>query len=191
MIGRSRRLRPKWFRRSVLPLDQWSSWDSAESDLLADRDQCQRISELAADLSVEGFENPVTVGRDRWWDLRPRVRDGMHRSIAAMQLGIDIPVRFGEPMMDGYGEQDEYTVTLLDTSCDFDALFDRVFTLASFRSGDGFWVRCDTASANSERGEVLLLLPRRPDRRELIALEVADRLRDAGITARVDFTAEA
>jgi Integrase core domain len=30
----------------------------------------------------------VVVGRDHWWSRRPRVQDGVHRSIAAMALGL-------------------------------------------------------------------------------------------------------
>jgi hypothetical protein len=186
-MRRSRTVSPAWFRAHVLPLETWSSWDEAEADLLSDPDQQRRIDELAADLTASGFEHPVTMGRDRWWSRRPRVRDGIHRSITAMRLGLDIPLRFGEPSMEGYGEQDEYTVTAATGS--FDELMDRVFTLASFRCADGFWLRCDTASGDSLKGEVRLLLPRRTQRREEIAAELAERLRDSGISTQVTFSA--
>lgn len=185
-MRRPRTVSPTWFRAHVLPLDAWDSWDFAEADLLSDPDQQRRIEELSADLAVSGFEHPVTVGRDRWWHRRPRVRDGMHRSIAAMRLGIAIPVRFGEPHMDGYDQHDEYIVTV-PADGDFDAWMDRVFTLASFRSGDGFWLRCDTASGNASLREVRLLLPRRQQRRQEITNELAARLRDSDISAQVEF----
>jgi hypothetical protein len=41
------------------------------------------------------FDEPVVLGFDHWWSRRPRVRDGVHRSIAAMELGIQIPIRYG------------------------------------------------------------------------------------------------
>ena len=146
---------------------------------------------MAADLTVSGFENPVTVRRDRWWHRRPRVRDGIHRSVAAMRLGIDIPVRFGEPEMEGYGVMDEYTVTpAVPVADDSGELLDRVLSLSSFRSADGFWMRCDTASGNRATGEVRLCLPSRPHRREEIAAELTERLREAGIDAAVAFNEE-
>lgn len=188
-MSRSRTASPAWFRAHILPLETWGSWDEAEADLLSDPDQQRRIDELAADLATAGFEHPITVGRDRWWHRRPRVRDGIHRSITAMRLGLDIPLRFGEPTMEGYGEQDEYVVTAATGS--FDDLMERVFTLASFRSADGFWLRCDCASGDSVAGEVRLLLPRRTQRREKIAAELAGRLRDSGISAQVTFSAAA
>ena len=187
---RSRTVSPAWFRAHILPLETWSSWDEAEADLLSDPDQQRRIDELTADLTASGFEHPVTVGRDRWWHRRPRVRDGIHRSITAMRLGLDIPLRFGEPTMEGYGEQDEYIVTVVTAAAGgFDELMDRVFALASFRCADGFWLRCDTASGDTAAGEVRLLLPRRTQRREEIAAELAERLRDSGISAQVTFSA--
>lgn len=190
MLRRSRTVSPAWFRSHVLPLETWTSWDAAETDLLSDSDQQLRIKELVADLATTGFEHPVTVGFDRWWSRRARVRDGMHRSVAAMQLGLDIPLRFGEPTRNGYGEQDEYTVTVV-SSGDVNELLDRVFVLASFRSADGFWISCDVGSVDRSRGEVRLLLPRRPRRRQKIAYELAERLCESGITAQVEFTAEA
>ena len=186
-MRRPRTVSSAWFRKNVLPLDFWSTWDAAEADLLSDPDQQLRLDELAADLSATGFDNPVVVGRDRWWQRKPHVRDGMHRSVAAMRLGLDIPLRFGEPHMEGYDEQDEYTVTLPDGG-EFGDLMDRVFTLASFRSADGFWMRCDHAGGDSLTKEVRLLPPRRTQRRAEIAGELAARLRDAGISATVEFT---
>ena len=189
---RSRTVSPAWFRANILPLETWGSWDEAEADLRSDPDQQRRIDELAADLASTGFEHPVTMGRDRWWHRRPRVRDGMHRSITAMRLGLDIPLRFGEPTMEGYGEQDEYIVTPATAPAgSFDELMDRVFSLASFRCADGFWLRCDTASGDALKGEVHLLLPRRTQRREEIAAELAERLHDSGISVQVAFAGEA
>lgn len=120
-----------------------------------------------------------------------RVRDGMHRGVAAMRTGIDIRLRSGEPHMDGYNEQDEYAVTAAaGDAAGFNELMVRMFELASFRSGDGFWMRCDTASGDSAKGQIRLLLPRRAQRRDAIAAEFAERLRDAGIDAEVAFSGE-
>ena len=187
--GRVRTVSPDWFRSHVLPAEQ-DSWDQLEADLLVDPDQRLRITELCSDLSTTGFDHPVTVGRDRWWSRRPRVRDGVHRSVAAMRLGIEIPIRFGEPEMDGYDEQDQYTVTVTDVSGDADELFERVYSLASFRSGDGFWMRCDVATGGRTPGVINLFMPRRESRREVIAGEIVDRLRGSGISAEVSFTSE-
>jgi hypothetical protein len=187
--GRVRTVSPDWFRSHVLPAAQ-DSWDQLEADLLADQDERLRVAELCSDLSASGFEHPVTVGRDRWWNRRPRVRDGIHRSVAAMRLGIDIPIRFGEPEMDGYDAQDQYTVTVTDVSGDSDELFERVYSLASFRSGDGFWMRCDVATGGRTPGVVNLFMPRRESRRQVISGEIVERLRTAGIPARVEFAGE-
>lgn len=189
VAGRVRTVSPAWFRSHVLPAAQ-DSWDQLESDLLADQDERLRVTELCSDLAESGFEHPVTVGRDKWWNRRPRVRDGIHRSVAAMRLGIDIPIRFGEPEMDGYDEQDKYTVTVSDVSGDPDELFERVYSLASFRSGDGFWMRCDVATGGRTPGVVNLFMPRRESRREVIAGEIVERLRGAGIPAEVSFAGE-
>ena len=188
--GGVRTVSPDWFRSHVLPAAQ-DSWDQLEADLLADQDERLRVTELCSDLSASGFEHPVTVGRDRWWNRRPRVRDGIHRSVAAMRLGIDIPIRFGEPEMDGYDAQDQYTVTVTDVSGDdADELFERVYSLASFRSGDGFWMRCDVATGGRTPGVVNLFMPRREYRREVIAGEIVERLCDSGISAEVAFVSE-
>lgn len=87
-MRRSRTVSPAWFRAHILPLETWSSWDEAEADLLSDPDQQRRINELAADLTASGFEHPVTVGRDRWWHRRPRVRDGIQHHAGAL-AGFD------------------------------------------------------------------------------------------------------
>lgn len=189
VAGRVRTVSPAWFRSHVLPAKQ-DTWDQLESDLLADQDERLRVTELCSDLAESGFEHPVTVGRDKWWNRRPRVRDGIHRSVAAMRLGIDIPIRFGEPEMDGYDEQDKYTVTVTDASGDPDELFERVYALASFRSGDGFWMRCDVATGGRTPGVVNLFMPRRESRREVIAGEIVERLRGSGIPAEVSFAGE-
>ena len=189
VAGRVRTVSPAWFRSHVLPAEQ-DTWDQLESDLLADQDERLRVTELCSDLAESGFEHPVTVGRDKWWNRRPRVRDGIHRSVAAMRLGIDIPIRFGEPEMDGYDEQDKYTVTVSDVSGDPDELFERVYALSSFRSGDGFWMRCDVATGGRTPGVVKLFMPRRESRREVIADEIVERLRVSGIPAQVAFAGE-
>jgi hypothetical protein len=189
VAGRVRTVSPAWFRSHVLPAEQ-DTWDQLESDLLADQDERLRVTELCSDLAESGFEHPVTVGRDKWWNRRPRVRDGIHRSVAAMRLGIDIPIRFGEPEMEGYDEQDKYIVTVSDVSGDSDELFERVYSLASFRSGDGFWMRCDVATGGRTPGVVNLFMPRRESRRAVIAGEIVERLRGSGIPAEVSFAGE-
>ena len=188
VVGVDRLVSPSWFRRFVLPFGH-DSWDEAEADMLPDPDQRQRINELCADLSESGFEIPVCVGRDHWWSHRFRVIDGMHRSIAAMRLGLNIPLRFGDPERPGYELYDEYTVTLSGGSVEGPLdLSDRVLGLTSWRSGDGFWMTWGGASGAGSGMRVHL--PRRPERRAQTAAELEARLRDAGIAAEVVFSAE-
>ena len=63
--------------------------------MLNDAGERRRIDALAAELGTVGFQRAVIIERDHWWNVRPRVRDGMHRSIAAMRLGIPVLVRYG------------------------------------------------------------------------------------------------
>jgi hypothetical protein len=50
----------------------------------------------AIELAGTGFERPVVIRREHWWSVRPRVCDGMHRSVAALRLGLPILVRIGD-----------------------------------------------------------------------------------------------
>lgn len=188
-MGRTRTFSPARFRSRVLPALH-DSWEEAASALLADPDEQLRIRELRQELSANGFEFPVYAGRDRWWSGQLRVRDGMHRSIAALQLGLDIPLRVGDPQREGYDAYDRYIVTLDDAAGDFEGVCDRVLSLASFRSGDGFWVTWASASTDRTASEVELVLPRRETRRAAIAQELAERLTAAGTPAEVRFTGE-
>jgi hypothetical protein len=36
----------------------------------------------------------MLVDFDRWWSRRPRVQDGAQRSIAAMELGLPVLIRY-------------------------------------------------------------------------------------------------
>lgn len=184
---RARTVSPSWFRANVLPVFH-GSWEETERFMLADDVERRRLDELAAELAGGTFDYPVCVGRDHWWSRRPQVLDGMHRAVTAMRLGVDIPIEYGDPYRDGYGEQDEYLVTVVGADAEPAEIFDRVLCLASFRSADGFWLTCDVGGALDY--EIRLQLPRRADRREEIAAELADRLREAGITAAVTFAGE-
>lgn len=184
---RARTVSPAWFRANVLPVF-YGSWEETERHMLADDVERRRLDELTAELSAGGFDYPVCVGRDNWWSLRPRVLDGMHRAVTAMRLGVDIPIEYGDPYKDGYGEQDYYLVNVTGPDPDPAETFDRVLCLASFRSSDGFWLTCDVGGALDN--EIRLQLPRRAHRREEIAGELAARLREAGITATVTFAGE-
>lgn len=187
MKRRVRTVSSAWFRSRVLPVLH-DSWAEAEADLLAEPDEARRVDELAAELVERGFDYPVCVDRDRWWHRRPRVLDGMHRSIAAMRQGLDIPIEYGEPHKDGYDHYDEYTVTLVDPQGDLVETFDRVLSAASFRSSDGFWIRWE--AAHSTGPEMALELPRREERRIVIADELERRLQAAGIPATVRFAGQ-
>lgn len=182
--NRTRVVSPARLRRRVRPAEPWEDWDAAETALLADPDHRRRICELAEDIRANGFQRPVTVGRDRPWQRRPRVRDGMHRALAAVHAGQPIPIRFGQPHADGYGDFDVYLVRVGGGHPVTAGLAERVLALASFRSGDGFWLRADAARADPA-GEVELLLPSRPPRRAAIAAELSARLDAAGLAATV------
>jgi hypothetical protein len=85
---------PEWFRSHVVP-ENHNTWDACEAALLADPYERRRVDDLKTELALRGFDEPVVLGFDHWWSRRPRVRDGVHRSIAAMELGIQIPIRYG------------------------------------------------------------------------------------------------
>jgi hypothetical protein len=67
-----------------------------------------------------------------------------------------------------------------------DELID-VVRLASFRCSAGRWIQCDSASASVAAKRMELYLPHHPALRDLIAEELQDRLRGAGIDATVTF----
>jgi hypothetical protein len=94
MAVRPRTVTPAWFRRRVLPAYGDRTWADCEAALLADPLERRRIDELKAELTLRGFDHPVAVGRDHWWS-KPQVQDGVHRSIAAMELGVPIAIRYG------------------------------------------------------------------------------------------------
>ena len=61
---------------------------------------------------VNRWDCPVLVGRDHWCSRRPRVQDGVPRSIAARELGIPVPIRHGYPDVTAadYDRSDVYRV---------------------------------------------------------------------------------
>lgn len=178
-------MRPAWFRRLVLPAYH-SDWTEAEQFMFDDPNQRRRINELMNELSRKGFERPVVLERDHWWSPRAQVSDGVHRSVAAMRLGLPIPVRFGHDSSGEYDHSDVYRITansLPDSEFD---LVDAAMTLASFRSASGAWIQTDSASGPVE-GPVDIYLPRHPEFRGMIAAELQDRLSTAGVDAVVRF----
>lgn len=180
----TRTVSPSWFRQRILPANQ-DSWSATEAALLADPFERRRIDELKAELTAVGFDRAVVVGRrDHWWSLRPRVWDGVHRSIAAMELDVPILIQNEYSDDSDYDHSDVYTVTAPDT--DTEALLDATLSLSSFRSSAGAWIQCDVASVKRD-GPVQLHLPHHPDLRDLIAAELRERLRQSGINADVAF----
>lgn len=181
--GAVRTLSPARFRARVLPAFD-DSWDAAESGLLDSALERRRIAELETELAASGFDRAVILARDHWWSPRPRVCDGMHRSIAAMRLGIAIPTRHGFPPDTEYNHDDIYLVTA--GGVDSDELLDAALTLSSFRCSAGPWIQCDVASGKVG-GPVRLHLPHHPELRKLIADELRDRFAAAGFPAEVAF----
>lgn len=179
--SRIRTVDPGWFRDHVLPAHN-NSWDRCETALLSDPLERRRIDELAAELK-SGFDRPITVIRDHWFSRQPRVVDGMHRAIAAMRSGLDIPIRHGYPAGAAYDHSDVYTVTAAGT--ELADLLDAAMSSSSFRSASGPWIQCDVGSAFD--GLVRLHLPRHTDLRGQIADQLRQRLQDAGIDAVVEF----
>ncbi|SEC65122.1 ParB-like nuclease domain (plasmid) [Tsukamurella tyrosinosolvens] len=178
---RARTVPAAWFRSNVQPANS-DSWAQAEL-LLVDPLENRRVAELETELSTSGFDRPVIVEQDAWWRPAVRVVDGMHRSIAAMRLGLDIPVRVGYDPAADYDHSDVYRVTAEPPAAD---LIDAVLSSASFRSSTGHWIQCDTASGRVD-GPVSLYLPRHPELRPTIAAELQERLRQAGVFASVEF----
>jgi hypothetical protein len=168
-------LSPAWFRHLVSPA-HYPDWDTAERALLADPHHRRRIAELETELRTTGLERPVAVGREHWWNPRPRLYDGLHRSIAAMRLGMPVTLRFGYDDATDYDHSDLYRVTATGFPGDLDEL---VMDTASFRCTAGPWIQCDSASGVPD-GPVDIPLPHHPALRALIAAELQQRLRDAG-----------
>ncbi len=82
----TRTLSPGLFRRLVLPAHH-RSWAETERVMLADPHERRRIEELEIELAGTGFERPVVIEREHSWSVRPRVCDGMHRSVASAATG--------------------------------------------------------------------------------------------------------
>ena len=177
---------PRWFRRLVLPAYH-DSWAAAETEFMGDPLQRRRIEELQAELTRDGFQQPVTLARENRWSPRPTVADGLHRSVAAMRLGIPIPVRFGYDDATHYDHSDVYRVSAnAPVPEQFEDLTTAVLALASFRCTAGPWIQCDIASGPLA-GPVELYLPRHPELRGQIAAELQDRLQVSGVDAVVEF----
>lgn len=168
-------LSPAWFRRLISPA-HYPDWNTAERELLADPSHRQRIEELEAELSGTGFQRPVVVDREHWWNPRPQLCDGLHRSIAAMRLGLPVSLRFGYDDSTDYDHSDRYRITAPGFPGDLDEL---VLATTSFRCTAGPWIQCDSASG-IPGGPVNIPLPHHPTLRALIAAELQQRLRDAG-----------
>lgn len=174
---------PDWFRRRVRPANE-DSWDATEAILLADPLERRRIAELTVELAGGGLDRPIIVVRDCWWSRQLRVADGVHRSIAAMRLGVKLPIRCGYPPEDGDFHTDVYSVTA--PGSETDALLSAAVQLASFRTATGPWVQCDTGAA-LPGGRIELCLTHHADLRDAIAVQLRDRLREAGIDAEVRY----
>lgn len=178
----------RWLRRLVRPAYH-DSWAEAERALTTDPLQRQRIAELEAELAHGAFDRPIVLEREHWWSLRPTVRDGVHRCVAAMRAGGELSVRFGYDESAEYDHSDVYRVTLQGALPDgrpVDELDEMVLDLASFRCSAGPWIQCDTASG-PVGGPVDIYLARHPDLRMLIAAELQERLHAVGVDAVVEF----
>lgn len=183
MLRTARTVSPTWLRSRTRPPFQ-RNWDAAEALLLADPLERRRIQELSKDLVHHGFHRPVVVRRECWFDRRPRVYDGMHRSIAAMRVGIAIPIVGDYP-----ADYDEDIYTAAVAGADIDHLLDAALSLSSFRSTAGPWIQCDMASGRPGVG-LRLYLPRHPELRLIIAAQLEERLHSVGIDAQVVFLEE-
>lgn len=183
----TRSVDPAWFRSHIRPANE-DSWSVTEAALLADPYESRRIAELTTEL-VNGFDRPIIVTRDRWWSRRLRVADGVHRSIAAMRLGIPLLIRHGYPPDDADDAGVDVYIAAAE-SADPAAFLDAALSLSSFRSADGPWVQCDVASGNPD-GVVRLLLSRHDGLQPHIAEQLQERLRDAGWPAQVEFSGPA
>lgn len=179
---RARTVSPAWMRRNVVPAYN-DTWNHAEAMMLADPHESQLLDELAVELTANGIERPVSVYFDHWWSLRLTVADGMHRTVAAMRLGIDIPIALNYMHWDSPDHSDVYLVSA--ASPVDDDFWDALLSLSSFRSGDGTWIQSDCASGGG--GSIEISLPAYPHRRDAIAAELENRLRGAGIGVKVAF----
>jgi hypothetical protein len=154
--------------------------------MLADPHESRRVGELEHELTENGFQRPVVIEREAWWSPRWQVCDGVHRSLAAMRLGVPIPVRIGYDTSAVYDHSDLYRVTASGDITHGGDLIDAVVALASFRCSDGPWIQSDGAFGVAN-GPVNLHLPRHPELRLRIATDLEARLREAGIEADVEF----
>lgn len=178
-----RAMSPGLFRRLVLPAHH-RSWTHVERAMLADPDERRRIEELGIELASKGFERPVVIRREHWWSARPRVCDGMHRSVAALGLGLPILVRIGDDRTVQSDRSDVYRVTLPAASPFPANLVETVLNASSFRCSAGPWIQYDCA-AYRQGGPIDVRLDHHPDVRHLIAAELQGRVRGAGVEGAV------
>ena len=167
---------PGLFRRLVLPAHH-RSWAETERVMLADPNERRRIEELEIELAGAGFERPVVIEREHWWSLRPRVCDGVHRSVAALRGGFPILVRIGYDQTADFVHSDVYQVTAPAGPSDF---FETVLSVSSFRCSAGHWIQSECASGVSG-GPIEIYLPYHHGERHLIAAELQERVRAAGV----------
>jgi hypothetical protein len=179
----TRTLSPGLFRRLVLPAHH-RTWAATERVMLADPNERRRIEELEIELAGKGFERPVVIQREQWWNVRPRVCDGVHRSVAALRLGLPVLVRIGDDRTVLSDRSDVYRVTLPAASPFPANLAETVLTASSFRCSAGPWIQYDCA-AYGEGGQVDVHLDHHPDVRHLIAAELQERVRGAGVEGAV------
>lgn len=176
---RVRTVSPEWFRAHVRPALH-ESWDHCEAELLAEPLERRRIEELAAELT-DSFERPIVIAFDHWWSRKPRVVDGVHRSIAAMRAGVDLRLRHGYP---GTPEVAYDTYVVSAANVDAEVLLDATMSLSSFRCPSGLWAQSDGAMFLD--GRVYLEYPQAPEElREEIASTLCQRLADAGLDATI------
>jgi len=179
----TRTLSPGLFRRLVLPAHH-RSWAETERVMLADPHERRRIEELEIELAGTGFERPVVIEREHWWSVRPRVCDGVHRSVAALRGGFPILVRIGHDRAVGSDRSDVYRVTSPAASYFSADLAEMVLHASSFRCSAGPWIQYDFASY-VEGGPIDVHLDHHPDLRPLIAVELQDRVHAAGVEGAV------
>ena len=180
--GRVRSVSPAWFRSHVLPAFE-ESWEECESYLLSSPLETIRVQELRGELS-RVFERPIVVERGAWYHRKLRVRDGVHRAVAAMSLGIDIHIRYGYPVDVEDSFSDVYFIE--PARYDDAELLDKVISLSSFRCSAGPWIQSDIV-AGHDNGPFEVMFPRHTGLRGLIAEEFQHRLQRAGVDAVVSF----
>jgi hypothetical protein len=123
----------------------------------------------------------VVIEREHWWSVRPRVCDGVHRSVAALRGGFPILLRIGYDQTADFDHSDIYQVTAPAGPADF---FETVLSASSFRCSAGHWIQSECASGVSG-GPVEIYLPHHHGGRDLIAAELQERVRDAGVEGAV------